>query len=108
MKNKLKHKKPSKAKYTLKLVYSKRHKICNHQTSVCHRSEFTKSDIINLTNKLNSYKTHTDRKIFLSSLIFQKKGENPKEKTTPIHSLQKQNGDMFRVCYQTFLNVLGI
>ena len=108
MKNKLKHKKPSKDKYTLKLVYSKWHSICNYQTSFCHRSKFTKSDIINLTNKLNSYKTHNDRQIFLSSLIFQGKSEKTKEKTTPIYALQKQNGDMFRVCYQIFLNVLGI
>ena len=81
MKNKLKHKKPSKDKYTLKLAYSKWHKICNHQTSFCHRSKFSKSDIINLTNKLNSYKTHNNRKIFLSSLIFQKKSQETKEET---------------------------
>ena len=90
MKNKLKHKKPYKDKYTLKLVYSKWHKIYNHQTSFCRRSKFTKSDIINLTNKLNSYKTHNDRKIFLSSLIFQEKSEKTKEKTTPIYSLQNK------------------
>ena len=79
MKNKLKHEKLSKDKNILKLVYSKWHKICNNQTLFCHRSKFGKSDIINLTNKFNSYKTPMIEKKIIKSNISGKKWKNKRK-----------------------------